>query len=456
VGHDTVIVGAGTAGCVLAARWSERSDRSVVLLEAGPDVRVGDEPEAIAGGSFYEALAEPGRTWARLSVRRSSEDAGSPYRRGRGTGGSSSVHAMLAAVADAADYDRWEHTHGCIGWGWSALEPVFRRLAVPTRQVEPAEWGPLDRAIVAAAAAGSPWRVAPAVLTQSTPGRRASAATAYLEPARSRPNLVVQGDATVDRVLFDGRRAVGVALADGTTVRAGEVILAAGAVHSPAILLRSGVELPGIGAGLQDHPSCSVTLELRSPVTPTSLPIGVVAAGGDLQLLPFNHLGPSAPGFALLSLGLMRTQSRGRVEVTSADPDVDPVLWFDPWSRDDDVAAMVEGLQMVTQLLEHPAFADVVLAAYADDQGTPWSLVASLPEALAHWLRSSCGSYMHAAGTCRMGPVDDPWSVVDPWCRVIGYDGLSVCDASVFPELPAANPQLTVYAVAERFADLRS
>ena len=468
---DVVIVGAGSAGCVLADRLSAKGS-SVCVIEAGPDLRPDTTPPSISGRSFFDALAEPGRIYPDLLARRVAGQPERPYLRGRGVGGSSAVNAMVGLWGEVDDYDAWERDHGCIGWAWRDVEKYFRRIEVPLTKVDPDDEGVVGRALVESCVlngwplhrgpfplGGLSADVGPAMLTRDADGRRVTAADVYLERARSRPNVEVRCDAVVRRVTIEAGRATGVLLADGTLIDAREVVVCAGAIHSPAILLRSGVELPSLGAGLQDHPSAPVTLSVPRSTDTTGLAVSALARfssgrhPADLQILPIDHLGPSAPGLASISVALMKVGSRGTVRLDPTDPDREPIVDFALLSDESDRESLTVGMGVLLDVLEHSSFTDVVEAAYIDDVGTPLASIASSPDAIRAWLGRATGDYVHAAGTCAMGDPTSEATVVDTRGRVVGMSGLRVCDASLMPSLPRANTHFPVMMIAEAIAD---
>jgi choline dehydrogenase len=438
VRYDVVVVGGGTAGCVLAARLSEEPGRSVCLVEAGPDYGAyadGRWPADILDGRW---LALDSHRWEQADPDDRSQA------RARIVGGCSAHNACVLLRGADADYDEW-------GPGWSAAElrPYLERAeqAFRTRTLDDAELHPWHRAF--ADAAGADTIVNPVNMTRD--GVRWTASFAYLDPARGRPNLTVRADTLVDRVLLDGSRAVGIATSAGE-IEAGTVVLAASAYGSPGVLLRSGIGpdsgLP-VGEGLVDHVGAGMawepTEELRadwdaSPAAPMLAAVTIEGHSsrceeGVCDLFVFPAL---SPGYEIsAAVYAMKPRSRGRVTLTSTDPRAPLRIDHGFLSDDADTAVLVEGLELLRDLTQSEP-----IRRYAGRRLRPGDV-----EAEDH-VRASASGFFHPAGTCAIG------SVVDEQGRVLGYENLVVADASIMPTIPRANTNLSTAAIAERIAEL--
>ncbi|MFW5641661.1 MAG: choline dehydrogenase [Roseicyclus sp.] len=518
---DFVVVGAGSAGCAIAFRLAE-AGRTVTLVEhggsdVGPFIRMPaalSYPMNMARYDWgYVTEPEPHMGGRRMACPR-----------GKVIGGSSSINGMIYVRGHARDFDTWEEM-GARGWAHADVLPYFRRLEAWHGESGDATWrgldgpmhvtrgemkNPLFQAFIEAGAAAGYGRTDDyngarqegfgAFERTIWKGGRWSAADAYLRPTQKTGRVALKRG-LVERITFDGQRATGVRLASGTAIRArAEVILAAGAINSPKILMTSGIgpgrhladhdipvlaDRPGVGRNLQDHLELYVQFVAKQPVSLAPywslwgkarvgaewlLTRGGLGASNQFEACGFirSHAGVEYPDiqFHFLPIavrydgvaasrshgfqahvGPMRSKSRGRVALTSRDPKAPPSILFNYMSHEADWVDFRRAIRLTREIM-----AQAPMQPFAGAEILPGAEAQS-DEALDEAIRTHAESAYHPCGTCRMGSRDDPGAVVDPETRVIGVEGLRVADASIFPQITNGNTNAPAIMVGEKAAD---
>ena len=514
--YDVVIVGGGAAGSVLASRLAEYPNTSVLLLEAGPDYPdPANAPDEIKwGNTSYAESPDSEHNWA-LRGTLTEEQGEMHVAQGKVIGGGSSINGQAMQRGMPEDFDAWA-SMGNDEWSYTKVLPFFRKYErdldirddfhgtdgpIPVRRRQTGEWPDIQKAFhLACLDAG--YHVVedtnganPAGVgvwpSNNVDGLRISAAVSHLAPMRHCLNLTVRGEVFVRKVLFEGKKAVGVEVESGGevfNVEADRVVLSAGAIKSPHLLMLSGIgpkdqleefgiplvhELPGVGQNLFNHLSAQITFKVKDGMT--------LAGGADsvhfglhytsdgssevndmlMRTTPMVDERPErVPGFRTkflngeippeqvgrISCTLGLPDGAGFVKLASADPSVQPTFNYRYLRHPNDVRRVREGIRMAVDLLESDAYKDV-----ADYRLHPTDDILADDDALDLYIRQTVGTARHVSGTCKMGPDSDPMAVVDQYCSVKGVQGLSVVDASVMPRVPRSGGcHATVLMIGER------
>lgn len=499
---DVVVVGGGTAGAVVASRLTEDPDRRVCLVEGGPS-DVGDD-RVLTLRRWTELLGSD-LDYDYPTVEQPRGNSHIRHSRARVLGGCSSHNTLISLRPLPGDLDEWVKA-GCAGWDHLSMSPYWVRLLTTIRPVAEKDRNPVARDFVAAASAalGVPevddFNTAPfthgagflPVAYDPETNRRSSSSVAYLHPFLTRPNLTVHTETWAYRLeVSRDKRVTGVHVrdADGQTrvLRGEEIVLCAGAIDTPRLLMYSGIgaaadlrglgidvaaDVPGVGENLLDHPESVIVWETAEPLPPHSAMDSDAAlfvrrdgatpdpeTAPDLMFhfyqVPFTlhteRLGCPVPEHGVsMTPNVPKPKSVGRMWLTSADPTVKPALDFRYFTDPDghDERTIVEGLRIAREVA-----AASPLAEHLAREVAPGPDVTSNKK-LSAYGRAAAHTVYHPAGTAAMGPDESDTAVVDTALRVRGVSGLRVADASVFPTMPAVNPMVTVLMIAERAADL--